>query len=132
MGTLMMVDMRTGVLLTLGITVALAAMSTAVNQSIRVIDDIDQTRALVRLGAPVSFLDAARRVEIGVPAGVTTLGGMAAGILFISPVLLAGGLLTAATVLAVGVVSVAVILAASEATRPLRTRLLTESGADRS
>ena len=132
MGTLMMVDMRTGVLLTLGITVALAAVSTAVNQSIRVIDDIDQTRALVRLGAPVSFLDAARRVEIGVPAGVTTLGGMAAGILFISPVLLAGGLLTAATVLAVGVVSVAVILAASEATRPLRTRLLTESGADRS
>ena len=50
----------------------------------------------------------------------------------IGELLLAGGLLTAATVLAVGVVSVAVILAASEATRPLRTRLLTESGADRS
>lgn len=124
--TLLTADIRTGVLLTLGITVALAAVSTAVNQSIRVIDDIDQTRALVRAGAPVSFLDSSRRLEIGVPAGVTTLGGMAMGILFISPVLAAGGLLTAATVLAWGVVSVGVILVASEATRPLRARLLTE------
>lgn len=126
MTALMLVDIRTGVLLTLGITVALAAVSTAINQSIRVIDDIDQTRALVRAGAPESFLDSARRLEIGVPAGVTTLGGMAMGILFISPVLAAGGLLTAATVLFWGVVSVAVILVASEATRPLRARLLTE------
>lgn len=125
-GVLMFGDIRTGIVLTLGITVVLAAVSTAVNQSIRLIDDIGQTRALVRAGAPAAFLDSSRRLEIGVPAGVTTLGGMVLGIVFISPVLVAGGLFTAATLLGWGVLSVVLILAASECTRPLRARLLAE------
>jgi hypothetical protein len=126
----MMGDIGTGMLLTLGITVVLAAVSTAVNQSIRVIDGVPETLALVRTGAPGRFLDRSRRLEVGVPAVTLICGSVALGLLFISPMLSVGG--TAGPFVAVAgftVVGIAVILAASETTRPLRSRLLREAAA---
>jgi hypothetical protein len=126
----MMGDIGTGMLLTLGITVVLAAVSTAVNQSIRVIDGVPETLALVRTGAPTRFLDRSRRLEVGVPAVTLICGSVALGLLFISPMLSIGG--AAGPFVAVAgftVVGIAVILAASETTRPLRSRLLREAAA---
>jgi len=121
----MMADISTGMLLTLGITFVLAAISTAVNQSIRVIDGIAETSALVSMGAPTRFLDSARRTEVGVPALTVTAGSLGLGLLFISPVLAGQGALEAILgVVAFGVVGLVVVLAGSEAARPLRRRLL--------
>ena len=43
-------DINRGMLLTFAITLALGAVSTAVNQSIRVLDSADQVRALSYMG----------------------------------------------------------------------------------
>lgn len=121
----MMGDISTGMLLTLGITFVLAAMSTAVNQSIRVIDGIGETSALVSMGAPTRFLDSTRRTEVAVPALAVTMGSLGLGLLFISPVLASQGALGAVVgVVVFGIVGTVVVLAGSESARPLGRRLL--------
>ncbi len=124
----MMVDVATGMLLTLGITFVLAAISTAVNQSIRVIDTQAETRVLVFEGAPTRFLDFSRRLEVAVPAVIMIGGGVLAGMLFMLPIAVSANLVGAvAGVLGFVVVGVVLILQGSEATRPLRERLLREA-----
>ncbi len=126
----LMADIATGMLLTLGITIVLAAISTAVNQAIRVIDGVPETLSLIRTGAPTGFLDRSRRWEIGLPAVLLICGSVALGLLFTSPLISMGATLQPVfAVLAFAVAGVAVILAASETTRPLRARLLREAAA---
>ena len=125
----MLRDIPTGMLLTLALTVALAAVSTAVNQSIRVIDGVGETRSLVRMGAPASYLDRSRRLEVAVPAVLLTGGAVGLGLVFALPM---GAQVEGATdgivvVVSCVVAGVAVILAASETTRPLRRRLVREA-----
>lgn len=125
---MVMQDIQTGMLLTFGITLALGAISTAINQSIRVIDSVDQMRALSHMGSPAGFLDRSRRLEIGIPALAMLGGAMGLGILFMLPVMAAGNpLMGLATVLGFALGGVALILAASEATVPLRKKLLSEA-----
>ena len=69
-------DIRTGMLLTFGITMALGAISTAINQAIRVIDSVEQMKALEFMGSPRNFMDRARRIEILLPA-LLMIGGVA-------------------------------------------------------
>ncbi|CAL8900615.1 FtsX-like permease family protein [Kocuria varians] len=121
----MMADISTGMLLTLGITFVLAAISTAVNQSIRTIDGIAETRALTDMGAPARFLDASRRAEVGIPAVLVTMGSLGMGLLFISPVMVSQNLWGAVVgLVAFMLVGLGLVLLGSEATRPLRRRLL--------
>lgn len=61
-------DINRGMLLTFAITLALGAVSTAVNRSIRVLDSADQVRALSSMGSPRGFMDRSRRLRGNRPA----------------------------------------------------------------
>ena len=69
-------DINRGMLLTFAITLALGAVSTAVNQSIRVLDSADQVRALSYMGSPRGFMDCSRRLEVAIPAFVMIVGSI--------------------------------------------------------
>lgn len=137
--SLFMDDIRTGILLTLAMSVALAAVSTAVNQASRLLDTMDELRFLTKAGAPTSLLDGARRREILVPAFLVIGGAMASGFAFIAPVGFVGAatdleppLVMVSKLVAFLIISVLAILLASESTRPLRARLLREQTVERS
>ena len=113
-------DIRTGMLLTFGIT-------TAINQGIRVIDSIDQIKALEYMGSPARFLDRSRRLEIMLPAVLMIGGALVLGLCFMSPVLTMGVSFSSMGIF-IGMTAggVALILLASESTGPLRRRLLSD------
>ena len=113
-------DINRGMLLTL----ALGAVSTAVNQSIRVLDSADQVRALSYMGSPRGFMDRSRRLEVAIPAFVMIVGSMLLGMVFMSPMLAAGAGKGFIIALASAIVGVILIVVASEATVPLRRRIL--------
>ena len=124
---ILMSDIRTGMLLTFGITMALGAISTAINQAIRVIDSIDQMKALEFMGSPRNFMDRARRIEILLPALLMIGGAMSLGILFMSPVMaLSAGLAPMLILVGMTVLGIGLIMLASEATGPLRRKLLSD------
>lgn len=127
-------DIRTGLLLTLGMSVALAAVSTAVNQASRLLDTMQEVRSLARAGAPLSVLDRARRREILLPALLIIGGAMGIGLSFLSPVGVGAHatIAMAATLTGFLLSAVLAILLASESTRPLRARLLKERVIERS
>lgn len=127
-------DIRTGLLLTLGMSVALAAVSTAVNQASRLLDTMQEVRSLARAGAPLSVLDRARRREILLPALLIIGGAMGIGLSFLSPVGVGAQatIVMAATLTGFLLSAVLAILLASESTRPLRARLLKERVIERS
>ena len=117
-------DINRGMLLTFAITLALGAVSTAVNQSIRVIDSADQVRALSYMGSPRGFMDRSRRLEVAIPAFVMIVGSMLLGMVFMSPMLASGGAGGVLVALASAFLGVLLIVVASEATVPLRSRIL--------
>ena len=117
-------DINRGMLLTFAITLALGAVSTAVNQSIRVLDSADQVRALSYMGSPRGFMDRSRRLEVAIPAFVMIVGSMLLGMVFMSPMLAAGAGKGFLIALASALAGVVLIVAASEATVPLRRRIL--------
>ena len=123
-GRIVMGDINRGMMLTFAITLALGAVSTAVNQSIRVLDSADQVRALSYMGSPNGFMDRSRRLEVAIPAFVMIVGSMLLGMLFLSPLLAADGAKGVLIALASAIVGVLLIVAASEATVPLRRRIL--------
>lgn len=132
--SLLLQDIRTGLLLTLGMSVALAAVSTAVNQASRLLDTMQEVRSLGRAGAPLSVLDRARRREILLPALLIIGGAMGIGLSFLSPVGVGAQatIAMAATLTGFLLSAVLAILLASESTRPLRARLLKERVIERS
>ena len=117
-------DINRGMLLTFAITLALGAVSTAVNQAIRVLDSADQVRALSYMGSPRGFMDRSRRLEVAIPAFVMIVGSMLLGMVFMSPMLAAGAGKGVLIALASALVGVMLIVVASEATVPLRRRIL--------
>ena len=123
-GRIVIGDINRGMMLTFAITLALGAVSTAVNQSIRVLDSADQVRALSYMGSPNGFMDRSRRLEVAIPAFVMIVGSMLLGMVFLSPLLAADGAKGVLVALASAFVGVLLIVAASEATVPLRRRIL--------
>ena len=120
-------DIRTGMLLTFGITMALGAISTAINQAIRVIDSVEQMKALEFMGSPRNFMDRARRIEILLPALLMIGGAMSLGIVFMSPIMaLSAGLAPMLILVGMTVLGIGLIMLASEATGPLRRKLLSD------
>lgn len=120
-------DIRTGMLLTFGITMALGAISTAINQGIRVIDSVEQMKALEFMGSPRNFMDRARRIEILLPALLMIGGAMSLGIVFMSPIMaLSAGLAPMLILVGMTVLGIGLIMLASEATGPLRRKLLSD------
>ncbi len=115
-------DMRTGVLLTLGIAFVLLACSLAITNAASIYDDADLVRGLDRLGVPVATMDRVRRVTafaplrvacgIGVVTGVVLAFPLVGLTLIISPEALA----TIALTFAAGFV---IVLLGIVATRPI-------------
>jgi len=70
---MMFTAMTTGGLLTLGIAAVLAAVSTGVSQTARVIDQAPRLRAQHIAGAEVGQLHRARLAEIAVPVGLSSI-----------------------------------------------------------
>ncbi|QWW19598.1 ABC transporter permease [Schaalia sp. 19OD2882] len=128
MAKVVVADVSTGMLLTLGITVVLAAASTAVNQSIRAIDTVEETRSLFVMGARPGFLDRARRTEVLLPALVLIGGGVGVGIVFVAPMLSGQGVAAAlAWTLPVTLLGILVVVVATEVVAPVRRRVLQAS-----
>lgn len=119
-GRVMLMDINTGLLLTLGISAVLAAISTAVQQAIRAIDSAPQRVALADMGAPKSYWVKARRREVAYPAVATIGGAVLAGMLFISPIAVSGSSLVPfiGVVLSM-LVALVLVLLASESARLL-------------
>ena len=117
-------DIMRGMMLTFAITLALGAVSTAVNQSIRVIDSAEQMRALSYMGSPRGFMDRSRRLEVALPAFVMVGGSVLMGMVFMSPLIPSGAVSGFVAAIAAALVGVLLIVAASEATVPLRRRIL--------
>lgn len=124
---LLYADLATGGFLTLGIAGLLAAVSTAVMQSGRVIDQRGQYRALHLAGTDLRVLDAARRRETTIPlAAAVVLAAGAAGV-FMLPVvgmnLFTALPLVVRFVLGVGATSALVVLGGLSSRRVVRTVL---------
>lgn len=117
-------DIQRGMMVTFAITLALGAVAAAVNQSIRVIDSAEQMRALSYMGSPRGFMDRSRRLEVAVPAFVMVGGAMLLGMLFMSPMIMSGAVAGFVAAIAAALMGVLIIVAASEATVPLRRRIL--------
>lgn len=78
---IMITAMRTGGLLTLGISALLAAVSTGVTQTARVVDSAPRIRAQHIAGAEVSQLHRARIMEIGIPVALSSVLGIGTALL---------------------------------------------------
>ncbi|MGP5050293.1 FtsX-like permease family protein [Brachybacterium alimentarium] len=116
--------MSTGGLLTLGIAAVLAAVSTGVTQTARVIDQAPRLRAQHIAGAEVGQLHRARLAEIAVPVGLSSILATGTALLVISTVI--GGAPKDATMLVQYLASVvaayAVVIAAVLVGTPLVKR----------
>ena len=117
-------DLRTGVLITLGISLVVGAVSTLISQSSNIIDRAEEARTLDRIGTPRPTFSKMRRKQVLLPLIVTLGVSVALGFLVGSPFLgvvepAGPGLL--AVVIAGGI---GLSLLASEACRPVLSTVL--------
>lgn len=119
---LLVVDMRTGLIITLIVTFLMVAASVGVTQASELLDQRPLHRSLHRLGVPVETVDAARRGAVMSPLLFTALGSaLCAGVLVfpllgIALIVAPLSLLTIAAVLATGIL---LVWLSTVATRPL-------------
>lgn len=108
----LVVDMRTGLIITLVASFLMVAASVGVTQASDALDQRPLHRSLHQLGVPLKTVDAARRRAIMSPLLVTTLGSAlcAAAVIFpllgISLIIAPLSLMTIAAVLGVGILTV--------------------------
>lgn len=118
----LLVDMRTGLIITLVGSFLLVAASVGVTQASDALDQRALHRSLHQLGMPLSTVDAARRRAIMSPLLVTALGSAACAAVVVFPLLGMAliiapiSLLTIAAVLAAGILTVWI---STLVTRPL-------------
>lgn len=128
-GRLLLDDVVTGGMLTLGIAFAVAACSAGIFQAASVLDRRDEYARQRLAGAPVELFDSVRRREVVAPLLLVSLVSGGVAIVLLVPVFgLSGatdvsGLVTLAVCIAVGLVAV---LAATETSRPLLRAVLRE------
>lgn len=123
---LLLLDLRTGILLTLVISFVTVAASVAVNQSADILDRRDLYVSLDRMGMPRRRVDAARRRAVLSPLRVVTLGSALVAALLIAPLSgivlitdpLSGLVIAAALAVGIGTVWLALL-----ATAPLLARV---------
>lgn len=85
MTTILIHDIRLGLLLLLGISVVLASISTAMQQAIRAVDSHKARLSLADMGAPTKFWLASRRKEVLYPAAAIIEPSVLLGSLSIAP-----------------------------------------------
>lgn len=121
-------DMLQGLFITLGIVYALAAVSTAIGQGVRVLDQAGELRSLMRAGAPLQLLTTARRLETIIPAVFAASGAAVVGLAFTAPVLGGGMFQSQGALLMLGslVGGTLLVILASEACGPITKQVLRE------
>ncbi len=120
-GTLM-ADIRTGVLLTLGIAFVLLACAVGVTQAASVLEERDLIVGLDRLGIPDAELRRARRLTVMVPLRWAAIGGAVLGGVLSFPIVgmsLLIAPLSVATIALTFVAGFALVAAALASTRPI-------------
>lgn len=123
----LMTALNTGGYLTLGIAAVLAAVSTGVTQTARVLDQASVYRSQHISGAPIAALQRARMAEIGLPLAIAAIiaGVSAAGL--IMPVLGGAAILgplvqyLLSALVALGLVAVSVLVSAPLVARVARS-----------
>ncbi|KTS91802.1 hypothetical protein NS183_02505 [Microbacterium testaceum] len=123
-GVTLLTDIRTGVLLTLGIAFVLLACAVGVTQAASALEERDLIVGLDRLGIPDAELRRARRLTVMVPLRWAAVGGAALGGALSFPIV-GIGLVTAplsvATIAVTFVAGFALVAAALASTRPIVT-----------
>ena len=121
-------DMLQGLFITLGIVYALAAVSTAIGQGVRVLDQAGELRSLMRAGAPLQLLTTARRLETIIPAVFAASGAAVVGLAFTAPVLGSGMFQSQGALLMLGslVGGTLLVILASETCGPITKQVLRE------
>ncbi|MFC9788653.1 FtsX-like permease family protein [Rhodococcus sp. NPDC127528] len=123
----LLVDMRTGVLFTLGATFVLAAISSALTQVSAVLDNRALYRSLALSGTPMNVMNAARLREARTPVLAMSLAGAGGALLFLFPLVGAAivtspaAMIRLALTLAVGI---SLVLVSVRAARPVLRRTL--------
>ena len=122
-GTLM-ADIRTGVLVTLGIAFVLLACAVGVTQAASVLEERDLIVGLDRLGIPDAELRRARRLTVMVPLRWAAIGGATLGGVMALPIVgisLLVAPLSVATIALTFVAGFALVAGALASTRPIVT-----------
>lgn len=122
-------DVRTGVVITLAVGLVVAATSTLVNQAAIVVDRADESVAMDRAGYPRTLFSAIRRHHVLMPLLITLLVSVGVGVLLSSPFIMALGVDPAGLILigATVVAGIALTAAAAEACRPVQSLVLERS-----
>lgn len=114
------VDLRTGVVLTLGIAFVVAAASTLLNQASAVMDRRVELQQLGNLGVPITLHHRTRLVEVLTPAALAAVGSGALALLFFALVARVGGDTMGMAVFGIALLAgIALVWLAGEACRPL-------------
>ncbi|MFF8186872.1 FtsX-like permease family protein [Microbacterium sp. NPDC016588] len=120
----MLLDIRTGVLVTLAIAFLLLACAVGVTQASAALEDRELIVGLDRLGVPDAELRGARRLTIMVPLRWATLGGAAVGVVLTFPIVGLGILVAPVSIaIVVGTFTAGfgLVAAALASTRPIVT-----------
>ncbi len=129
---MLLADIRNGALLTLAIALIVGATSTALAQASDVVDRTDELVALDRMGVPPALDASARRHQVMLPLITTLVVSLGLGIMAGLPMMtnrpdwFSWGSSSGVVLLATVVLAVGMTWAASEATRPLRTRAISQ------
>ncbi|MFB7250517.1 permease [Microbacterium sp. NPDC056234] len=126
----LVVDIRTGLIITLIGSFLMVAASVGVNQAAEILDQRDLHRSLHRLGMPVQTLDTARRRAVMSPLLLTTLGSALCAAVLIFPLIgiaLIVAPLSLATIAVVIAVGITLVWASTRVTRPVLERSFVEA-----
>lgn len=118
----LMADIRTGVLVTLGIAFVLLACAVGVTQAASVLEERELIVGLDRLGIPEAELRRARRLTVMVPLRWAAVGGAALGLMLAAPVVgisLLVAPLAVLTIVLTFAAGFALVAAALASTRPI-------------
>ena len=126
----LVVDIRTGLIITLIGSFLMVAASVGVNQAAEILDQRDLHRSLHRLGMPLRTLDTARRRAVMSPLLLTTLGAALCAAVLIFPLIgiaLIVAPLSLATIAVVIAAGIALVWASTRVTRPILERSFVEA-----
>jgi hypothetical protein len=129
-GLALMVDIRTGLIITLIGSFLMVAAAVGVNQAAEILDQRDLHRSLHRLGMPLQTLDSARIRSVMSPLLLTTIGAALCAAVLIFPLLgiaLIVAPISVATILLVIAAGIALVWASTRVTRPILARSFVEA-----
>lgn len=126
----LVVDIRTGLIITLIGSFLMVAAAVGVNQAAEILDQRELHRSLHRLGMPLQTLDSARIRAVMSPLLLTTIGAALCAAVLIFPLLgiaLIVAPISVATIVVVIGAGIALVWASTRVTRPILARSFVEA-----